>query len=178
MDTHSLLILGHIIGTVLGVGGATFIEIHLNMALKDGKMDDTEKLFMGKDFLMTRIGMVISFLTGFGFILEYYFNNQLFRLVDGVFWAKMAIIGIIIINAVMLDKHKVGLYWGSAFSFVSWWTAMVLGTFLTNGVKFFPGNVSVSFVSIMFVYGILVVIGAYILHSIRKLTASPKKLDK
>ncbi len=169
MDTHSILILGHIIGTILGVGGATFIEIHLNMALRDGKMDDTEKLFMKKDFLFTRIGMAIAFITGIGFIIEYWSHNQMFRLMDGVFWAKMAIIVIIIINAYLLHKHKVGLYWGSAFSFVSWWTAMVLGTFLTNGVKFFPGNVPVSFISIMMVYGTCVVVGAWILHKFRNL---------
>lgn len=167
MDTHSTLILGHIIGTILGVGGATFIEIHLNMALKDGTMDDTEKRFMAKDFLCTRIGMAIAFITGTGFILEYYAHNQLFRLMDGVFWAKMAIIVIIIVNAYLLHKHKVGLYWGSAFSFVSWWTAMVLGSFLTSGVKFFPANVPVSFVSVMAVYVLSVILGAFILHTLR-----------
>jgi hypothetical protein len=173
MDIHSILILGHIIGTILGVGGATFIEIHLNMALRDGKMDDTEKLFMRKDFLFTRIGMGIAFITGIGFIIEYYTHGQMFRLMDGVFWAKMAILAIIIVNAVLLDKHKVGLYWGSAFSFISWWTSMVLGTFLTNGVKFFPGNVPVSFFSIMIVYGICIVIGAYVLHKLRELGKAP-----
>ena len=169
MYTHGLLILGHIIGTILGVGGATFIEVHLNMALRDGRMDDTEKGFMAKDFLMTRIGMALAFITGFGFIIEYYLNNQLFRLMDGVFWAKMLIIVIIIVNAYLLHKHKIGLYWGSAFSFVSWWTAMILGTFLTNGVKFFPANVPVSFISIMCVYGVTVVVGAFLLHKIRTL---------
>lgn len=169
MDTHGILILGHIIGTILGVGGATFIEIHLNMALRDGKMDDTEKGFMKKDFLLTRIGMSLAFVTGIGFVLEYYFNNQLFRLMDGVFWAKMCIIAIIIVNAVLLDKHKIGLYWGSAFSFVSWWAAMLLGTFLTSGTKFFPGNVPVSFISIMAVYGVIVIISAYTLHKLRNI---------
>lgn len=169
MDTHSLLILGHILGTILGVGAATFIEIHLNMFLREGKMDDSKKKVMAKDFLVSRIGLVIAFLTGIGFIIEYATHNQLFRLADGVFWAKMAIIAIIIINAVLLHKHKIGLYWGSAFSFVSWWAAMLLGTFLTNGVKFFPGNVPVSFFSIMMVYGISVVIGAAILHKLRNM---------
>lgn len=169
MDTHSILILGHIIGTILGVGGATFIEVHLNIALRDGKMGDDERLILAKDFLMTRIGMALAILTGFGFIVEYWLNNQLFRLMDGVFWAKMLIIVIIIINAYLLHKHKVGLYWGSAFSFVSWWTAMVLGTFLTNGVKFFPGNVPVSFISIMCVYGAIVVVGAWLLHKLRNI---------
>jgi hypothetical protein len=168
MDTHGVLILGHIIGTVLGVGGATFIEIHLNMALRDGKMDDVEKSYMSKDFLMTRIGMTIAFITGFGFIVEYYAHDSLFRLMDGVFWAKMAIIAIIIVNAYLLHKHKVSLYWGSAFSFVSWWTAMLLGTFLTNGVKFFPGNVPVSFISIMSAYALCVIAGAFLLHKLRR----------
>ena len=173
MDTHTLLIIGHILGTVLGVGGATFIEIHLNLALKDRNMDPMEKAFMAKDFLLTRIGMAIGLLTGIGFIIEYATHNQLFRLMDGVFWAKMLIFVIIVVNAYLLHKHKIGIYWGSAFSFVSWWTVMLLGTFLTNGVKFFPANVPVSFLSIMAIYAIAIALGAVILHKIRTLTALP-----
>jgi hypothetical protein len=173
MDIHTSLIIGHILGTILGVGGATFVEIHLNMALRDGKMDDTERLFMKKDFLITRIGMFIGFVTGMGFVIDYVLNGQLFRLMDGVFWAKMLIFVIIIINAYLLHKHKVGLYWGSAFSFVSWWSVMLLGTFLTNNVKFFPGNVLFSFLSIMVVYAVTVAIGAQTLHWLRNLGKVP-----
>jgi len=178
MDVYTLLIIGHLIGTVLGVGGATFIEVHLNMALRDGKMEPHERMVMGKDFLMTRIGLVISFLTGLGFILLYWQKDQLFRLDDGVFWAKMAIIFILVINAILLHLHKIGLYWGSAFSFVSWWAAMLLGTFLTNTVKIIPTNTFLSFLSVMVVYGIIVVIGAFILDKIRKKTANtaPEKV--
>lgn len=171
MDLYTLLIIGHIIGTILGVGGATFIEIHLNMALADGDMEPQERAVLGKDFLITRIGMTIAFLTGFGFIIVYWLNDQLFRLSDGVFWAKMAIIVIIIINAYLLHKHKIGLYWGSAFSFVSWWTAMILGTFLTNGVKIISQNDIFSFLAIMVVYGAILILGAVILDRIRKFTS-------
>jgi len=172
MDILTLLLIGHIIGTILGVGGATFIEIHLNMALKDGKMDDPERMVMGYDFLITRIGMAVSFFTGFGFIYLYYANDQLFRLADGVFWAKMAIILVIIINAYLLHKHKIGLYWGSAFSFVSWWIAMIFGMFLSNSVKILPAEPVVSFIIIMFGYALLVVVGAFILDRIRKKTSA------
>jgi hypothetical protein len=167
MSLHFLLLLGHFIGTVLGVGAATFIEVHLNMSLRDGTMNDDEKQMMGKDFLISRIGLGIAFITGIGFIIEYWMADQLFRLMDGVFWAKMAIIAILVLNAYLLHKHKIGLYWGSAFSFISWWAAMLLGTFLTNGIKFFPANVPVSFISIMAVYGVIVVVGAALLHRIR-----------
>ena len=67
---HNWLLIGHIVGAILGVGGATFIEVNLNIALKDGKMDATDKAFMAKTFLITRIGMFIGFVTGVGFISE------------------------------------------------------------------------------------------------------------
>lgn len=169
MDTHTLLIIGHLIGTVLGVGGATMIEIHLNKALRDGKMDAVDRDFLGSDFFITRVGMGLGLITGAGFILEYAAHDQLFRLDSGIFWAKMAIFVIIVVNAYLLHKHKVGLYWGSAFSFVSWWTVMLLGTFLTNNVRFIPSDTLLSFIMVMAIYAATVVVSAYILHRIRTL---------
>jgi hypothetical protein len=168
MDIYTLLIIGHIIGAILGVGGATFIEIHLNMALQDGKMDRQDRAVLGKDFLLTRIGMALGFLTGVGFVIIWAMNDQLFRLMDGVFWSKMLIFLIIIVNAYLLHKHKIGLYWGSAFSFISWWAVMLLGIFLSNSIKFVPQNPTLSFFAIMIVYAFFVVIGAVALDLIRK----------
>lgn len=45
---------------------------------------------------------------------------------------------------------------------------MLFGVFLTSNTKFFPGNVPVSFFSLMVVYGIAIVAGAWILHKIRE----------
>ena len=168
LSVHFLLILGHIIGTILGVGGATMIEVHLNKALRDGTMDSTERSFLGADFFMTRIGMALGLFTGIGFIIEYWMIDQLFRLNSGMFWAKMLIFVIIVVNAYLLHKHKIGLYWGSAFSFVSWWSAMLIGTFLTNGVSVLPGQTFISFISIMGAYAAMVLIGAQLLHRLRE----------
>lgn len=168
MDLYTLLIIGHIIGTVLGVGGATFIEIHLNVALADGTMDQKERRYMWFDFITTRLGMGLLFLTGAGFVALYISNNQIHRLYDGVFLAKMSIVALLIFNAFLLHKHKIGLYWGSALSFVSWWAAMILGTFLTNNVRFFHGNNLYAYGATMGVYAVSVVIGAMVLHRIRQ----------
>jgi hypothetical protein len=173
MSIYFLLIVGHIIGTILGVGGATMIEIHLNKALRDGKMDTVERDFLGSDFLMTRIGMGIGLVTGLGFVLQYWANDQLFRMDSGVFWGKMAIFVIIVVNAYLLHKHKIGLYWGSAFSFVSWWTVMLLGMFLSNSIAIIPGETLLSFVVVMLVYGAAVVLGAFVLHKIRERLKQP-----
>ena len=168
MDTHFILIVLHIVATILGVGGATMIEIHLNKALRDGTMDAVERSFLGSDFYVTRVGMTLGFLTGMGFVIEYWMYDQLFRLNSGVFWAKMTIFLIIVVNAYLLHKHKIGLYWGSAFSFVSWWTVMFLGMFLSNSVAVLPGKAFVSFLLVMLMYGVTVMIGAQLLHMIRE----------
>ncbi len=168
MSLHFFLIFGHIIGTILGVGGATMIEIHLNKALRDGKMDTAERDFLGSDFLITRIGMGLGLITGIGFIVEYALNDQLFRTDNGIFWAKMLIFLIIVINAYLLHKHKIGLYWGSAFSFISWWTAMLFGMFLSEGIRFMPQDTLLSTILLLLIYGVIVVIGARILHILRE----------
>ena len=64
MDTYSLLIIGHLIGTVLGVGGATMIEVHLNRALADGTMSDDERGMRVLDFTVLRVGLVVSVFIG------------------------------------------------------------------------------------------------------------------
>jgi hypothetical protein len=169
MEFHLILLILHIVGTVLGVGGATMIEIHLNKALRDGKMDTVERDFLGSDFFITRVGMTIGLVTGLGFVAEYATHNQLFRLENGVFWAKMIIFLIIVINAYLLQKHRISLYWGSAFSFTSWWIVMLLGMFLSNSYSIIPSNALLSTILILGVYGVVVIISAYLLHQIREL---------
>jgi len=161
MDIYAFLLLGHLIGTVLGVGGATFVEIQLNNALKDGKVSPEEGVMLGSAYKTVRVGLILGLLTGFGFLILYKTVGQTFRLYDPVLWAKIVMIVIIAINAVLLQAHKMSLYWGSAISFVSWWAVAFLGFFLTNGVKY-------SFVSIMVTYVVTVVVGAVILHKMRE----------
>jgi len=168
MDLYTLLIMGHITGSVLGVGGATMIEFQLNRALNDGKMVGEERNMLGADFLVTRIGLVLSILTGLGFIVVYWSSNQMFRLESGVFWGKMAMIVVIVVNAYLLDKHKIGLYWGSAFSFVSWWLAFIAGMFLTHNIKIYPQDQVITFGLVIGSYIFAVVIGAQILHKLRE----------
>lgn len=161
MDTYTTLVLVHLLGTVLGVGGATMIEVHLNKALADGNMSPDERGMLGLNFVVLRVGLVLAVLSGVGFIVLYQITGQEFRLQNPVFWAKMLMVVIVLINALLLQAHKVSLYWGSALSFVTWWGIMVSGFFLTQGVRY-------GFWEIMITYAVLVVAGAFILHRIRE----------
>lgn len=167
MDLFTWLILGHLIGTVLGVGGATMIEVHLNKALASGMSVDHRAL-LGLNFVVLRVGLVLALITGVGFIAYYIDSGQTFRLQNPVLWAKLLMVVIVAVNALLLQAHKIGLYWGSALSFVTWWATMILGTMLTN-------NVRVDFISVMIAYTAAVVGGAYVLHKLRGLVAAKNK---
>ena len=159
-DFYTLLVIAHLFGAAIGIGGATFIEVFLNLALRDGKVDPTEKLFLTLTYKVLRVGLIISLVTGLGFILFYYLNDQVFRMLNPVFLAKMLIIAILVLNAYLLHIHKMKLWWGSTLSFFSWYFSFFLGTFLTHSIRF-------GFFEIMIAYVLFVVAGGYILEGIR-----------
>jgi hypothetical protein len=161
IDFYTLLVIAHLFGAALGLGGATFIEVFLNKALRDGTVDPTEKLFLTTTYQVLRVGLVTSLITGIAFVVYYFVNDQVFRMTNGVFIAKMFVIFILVGNAVLLHLHKMKLWWGSTLSFMSWYFAFFLGTFLTHSVRF-------GFWEIMVTYVIFVVAGGYALEEIRR----------
>lgn len=161
MDIYTLLIIGHLIGTALGVGAATFIEIFLVKALMDGTMDATEGGFLKVCYRVVRIGLVLSLFTGFGFLILYVATGQEHRLYNPLLWAKMSVVLIIAVNAVLLQAKKISLWLGSAFSFISWYAALFIGVFLR-------GNTTLSYLELMFYYLIAVLVGGIALDFIRK----------
>lgn len=152
MTLYLFLVIAHIAGAILGVGGATFIEVFLNNGNRQG---------LKSAVFVTRVGMAVGLISGLGFIWIYYANNQLFRLESPVFWTKMGLFLLIIINAYLLHKHKISLFWGSALSFVTWWYVMLLGIFFTEGVRY-------SWIEVIGAYLVLLVGGAFLLHKIRE----------
>ena len=160
MDIYVLLVIGHIVGSVLGAGGATMIEVHLNRALADGSMSLDERGFLALDFQVVRIGLLITIFTGLGFVVLYNATGSEMRLQNPVFWAKMVMIVIVAVNALLLQAHKISLYWGSAFSLVTWWGVVFMGVFTTHSVRY-------GFFEIMIVYAILILTGAIVLHRAR-----------
>lgn len=126
MDWHTFLIVGHIIGTVLGVGAATFAEIFLLKSLRDGTVDPIESAFLKTTYRVIRIGLLLLVLSGFGFLLLYRFTGLEERLLGPILWSKLTITGIILLNAILLQARRVPLWLGSALSFGSWYAAMLI----------------------------------------------------
>ena len=154
MTFNDILILMHIVGTVLGVGGATFIEILLINALRDGDMSPDESILMQASYNTLRIGFLLLILSGFGFLIlaRLTENNQWFYSLQ--FWAKLSIVGVIALNAALLGLKRIPLLWGSAIALTSWYAALVLGV-LRKAHFDIIGIVAAYIASIVIVYVVL-----------------------
>ncbi len=133
MDAQTLLIIMHIIGTVLGVGGATFVEIHLVRALRDGVLSPEESAIMQTTYTVLRVGFFLLILSGFGFLILARLGEHTTWFYSIKFWMKLSIVGIIAVNAMFIQLRWIPILWGSAIALVSWYAALVLG--VLHGVK-------------------------------------------
>ncbi|MBT3283028.1 hypothetical protein HON59_01960 [bacterium] len=152
MDIHSFLIVAHLIGVALGVGGATFGGILYLKAMKDGKIDPMEGEWLSVIFMVLRIGLAIAVITGFGFFLEYRFTGQEERLMDPRLWAKLTVILVLVANALLIQMRRIPMWLGESLSLTSWYGALVLG--IIRGVDY-------SYFAFLFFYliGVVIVIG-------------------
>jgi len=169
MDLYTFLIIGHVIGTVLGVGGATFSEIFYLKALKDGKMDPVESGFLKTTYTVLRIGMIFVVLSGFGMLLWLNFVGNESALFEPKIWAKMTVTIVILINALLLQTRSIPIWLASSLSFTSWYTALILG--LWRGISY-------SYIEIMLGYIVAVLVVAWILEKIKKLYFARGKNQK
>ena len=158
MDLYSLLILGHIIGTSLGLGGSVIAEAQIGRALKDKKVSEDERALMHANYFLIRVGLVFIVLSGIGLIFWHLTQGSGQELHIDKLFAKAVMISVILINAVLLIRHLVPLWLGASLSFTSWLGATVLGAW--RGVPF-------SFLELMAGYAVAIFLFAYILNYLR-----------
>lgn len=176
MSVEQFLIIAHVIGTIIGVGGATMVEAHLAKASKDGVVTDDERAILGVDYSMMRVGLVILLVSGFGFLILDKFEGKTQYLYSPRLWSKLLLVVIIAANTLMLQARMINLYWGTAFSFVSWWLAAIIGMFVTHGVRFDfygDGGFWTTFATFMTIYAVALILGAVALDFIRKKRSNP-----
>ena len=134
MDWQSLLVIMHIIGTVLGVGGATFVEVHLVRALRDGVMSPEESAIMQTTYTVLRVGFFLLVLSGFGFLILSRLSEYTVWFYSITFWIKLSIVGVIAVNAILIQLRWIPILWGSAIALVSWYAALIIGVLLRGSV--------------------------------------------
>lgn len=165
MDLHTILIFGHVVGTILGVGGATLAEVQIIRALKDGVVDASEKALLHANYTMIRVGTAIIIITGLLLVWVHISDGENWVLTSQKLWFKEFLIVLIIINAFLFTKRWIPFWLGSAVSFTSWWMAAGLGMWHAVPYTFFQ---------LLLSYIIIVFIVAGILTLIRRLSIPVK----
>ncbi len=167
IDTKTIYTIFHIIGAVLGAGGAYVSDAIFMSSVKDGKVDSTELRFMkiGSRFVWVGLGVLI--LSGIGLFT----TDPALYMESSKFLAKMSIVLIIAINGVLfhtshlprIERHAGGhlpssdefmrkktfLLSSGAVSFVSWTAALILGS-----LRAVPYDYTV----VMSIYGALILV--------------------
>lgn len=168
----TLILLGHLVGFTIGVGGATMADFLFFKFLKDFRISHFESAVLKASSQLIWIGLLIVIISGIGlYIPEAEALNQ-----SSKFITKTIVVLVIIINGALLNllisPKLVDISWKktksnvseisslrrSAFimgsvSFISWYTALVLG---------FARNVNYSVLELLSMYVGAIIIGIVI----------------
>jgi len=166
MDFYTGLILMHIVGTVLGVGGATFAEVNMIRALRDGEISFDESELMKATYAVLRLGFFMLIISGFGFLLYYRLIGAEELLYSEKLWAKLTIIVALALNAIFMQMHLMPIIWGSAISFASWYGALILG--ILRGADY-------TYFGVLVAYVISVILMYFVIGYVHKIFIPQKK---
>jgi len=158
MAVYDLLVLMHIIGTVLGVGAATFAEIFYTRFNSDNIITDDERSTLAVTYTIMRTGLFLLVVSGFGFLLYFRLTEYMDIFSSPSFWAKMTVVAVLAGNALLLQARLMPFLIGTAVSLTSWYAALTLGVL---------GKTSASYFEILAYYAVAVVIVALALRWIR-----------
>jgi hypothetical protein len=167
MTVYELLIIVHVIGTVLGVGAATFAEIHYTRFNADDIVTDDEKQTLAVTYTVMRAGLFLLVISGFGMLLHFRLTENVTALMSPVLWAKLTIVGILVGNALLLQMRAIPLSIGAAVSLTSWYAALVLGSI---------GKIDASYMGILAYYALAIVLVGVSLRAIRSYLHAPTRI--
>ncbi len=159
MDIYTIIVAAHVIGTILGTGGATIAEFQITRALKDKQVTADERALMHVNYAIIRVGMAILLISVIAMFWYHLDKGNQFILTSEKLWIKDLMFVTIFINAVALHKRWVPLWLGASISFTSWWGATLLGM---------AGRLPYSFETYLFGYIISIFAVAGLLHLFRR----------
>ncbi len=160
MPWETIVKILHIIGTVLGVGGATFAEIFYFKLRSKAIIDPITQHLLRATYTTLRVGLVLLVTSGFGYLLLLRFEGQAQYIYSPRVWVKLLITAIILVNALLLQSRKIPMWLGTSISLTSWYAALVIGAWRMHA----------NFAMILGVYVLAIFVVSLIKGLISKLT--------
>lgn len=148
MDTVALLVLAHLAGTIIAVGGATVSDALFFRTIKNRRVSRDEFKLLNEAGKVIWSGLALAVFSGLALIImEWVHTGGVARLGLGFFQLKVLLVGVVAINGIIfhtrvlpfLEKHLredmrerqfVQKYWlfalTGAISIISWWSIVIL----------------------------------------------------
>lgn len=167
MTLYELLVIMHVVGTVLGVGAATFAEIHYTRFNSDDIITDDERKTLATTYTVMRTGLFLLVISGFSILLYMRLTEYVEVLTSPSFWAKMTVVAVLVGNALLLQARIMPFSVGAAISLTSWYTALMLGVIGTTGA---------TYLEILMYYAAAVVLVGIGLRWLRAWVHAPQKV--
>lgn len=147
-------------GISLGVGASTIAILNFFIAIKDGKIEETERAFMGITYKVLRVSMVIILFSaatlaylGASNLGAFYFDNYVI--------AQFVVIGALYMNAILMTLHVMPSTFGPAIQASSWYTLGFLSAFYSLGLidftmtTFLVGYLAIFALALILINGIM-----------------------
>jgi hypothetical protein len=100
----------------LGVGSSTLAITSFLTALKDGKIDESERRMLGVIYILLRISMVAILLTT---LIITSLRPDIFGSQELFIWI---LVGVLYVNAFLMTKHWIPMKIGPALQAATWYT--------------------------------------------------------
>jgi hypothetical protein len=105
----------------VSIGAATFALIFYYKSIRDGSIDREERSFLNVVYLVLRIGLSAIVLSELLLVADFFSVGASALILTGSFWFRWLLIGIIVINAVLMDVRKVPHWLGPALTASAWY---------------------------------------------------------
>ena len=189
MEPVALLVIVHVIGTIIAVGGATMSDALFFRSIKNRSISRDEYDLLHEAGKVIWGGLALAIISGLGLVvLEYLSAGRVARLGLGFFQLKVLLVGIIIVNGVvfhtrvlpfvkkhlatdMRERKFVNKYWlfalTGSISIVSWWSVVLLA--LINPALSFWYLLNLYLVAVVFAALLAFLVFAHQLFSTREI---------
>lgn len=147
-------------GISLGVGSSTMAILSFFLAIKDGKIEETERAFMGITYIVLRVAMVIILVSAATLAYlgaanqgAFYFNNYVI--------AQFILVGVLYVNAILMTLRIMPSTFGPAIQASSWYTLGFLAALYSVGIfdfsmtTFLLGYLSAFLLALSLVNGVM-----------------------
>lgn len=104
MEIKTGLVIAHLIGLALGVGGATLMDLILVRFVVRGTIAREHADILHFSSFLVGGGLLLLWVSGIGFLTHYYFYNPQ-ALGNPKVMAKIAIVGILTVNGTLIHQH-------------------------------------------------------------------------